>query len=54
MESGKNEMCKSLIEWFKTLKLKAPHSNAEELSDGVALAQALNQFAPDSFSGLYF
>ncbi|XP_055917517.1 protein hook [Eupeodes corollae] len=50
MEGEKIEMCKSLIEWFKTLNLKAPHSNAEQLSDGVALAQALNQFSPDSFT----
>lgn len=50
MEGEKIEMCKSLIEWFKTLNLKAPHSNAEQLSDGEALAQALNQFSPDSFT----
>uniref|UniRef100_A0A0A1X6Y1 Protein hook n=1 Tax=Zeugodacus cucurbitae TaxID=28588 RepID=A0A0A1X6Y1_ZEUCU len=49
MERG--DMCQSLIEWFKTLNLTAPHSNLEELSDGVALAQALNQFAPDVFTG---
>ncbi|XP_055840212.1 protein hook [Episyrphus balteatus] len=49
MEGEKIEMCKSLIEWFKTLNLKAPHSNAEQLSDGVALAQSLNQFSPESF-----
>lgn len=40
----------SLLEWFKTLNLNAPHANAEELADGVALAQALNQFAPESFT----
>ncbi|XP_037958706.1 protein hook isoform X2 [Teleopsis dalmanni] len=47
------EMCKSLIEWFKTLNLKAPHCTVEELSDGVALAQALNQFAPESFTDVW-
>ncbi|CAD6997163.1 protein hook [Ceratitis capitata] len=51
MERG--DMCQSLIEWFKTLNLTAPHSNLEELSDGVALAQALNQFAPDVFTNLW-
>ncbi|XP_067621862.1 protein hook isoform X2 [Eurosta solidaginis] len=50
MERG--DMCQSLIEWFNTLNLSAPHSNLEELSDGVALAQALNQFAPDVFTGI--
>lgn len=51
MQSDKVEMCKSLIEWFKTLNLKAQHSTAEEICDGVALAEALNQFAPESFTG---
>ncbi|XP_017858867.1 PREDICTED: protein hook [Drosophila arizonae] len=48
--SAQNGMYYSLLEWFKTLNLNAPHANAEELSDGVALAQALNQFAPESFT----
>ncbi|EDV31153.1 uncharacterized protein Dana_GF15219 [Drosophila ananassae] len=50
MSSPKNEMYYSLLEWFKTLNLNAPHSDAESLADGVALAQALNQFAPESFT----
>ncbi|XP_023170190.2 protein hook [Drosophila hydei] len=48
--STQNGMYYSLLEWFKTLNLNAPHANAEELADGVALAQALNQFAPESFT----
>ncbi|XP_073824724.1 hook microtubule tethering protein [Musca autumnalis] len=44
------DMCQSLVEWFKTLNLVAPHDTAEKLSDGVAMAQALNQFAPESFT----
>lgn len=47
------EMCQSLIEWFQTLNLTARHSSNEELSDGVALAQALNQFAPESFTDIW-
>ncbi|CAD7078856.1 unnamed protein product [Hermetia illucens] len=50
MESEKIELCKSLIEWFKVLNLSAPHSNPTELSDGVALAQALAQIAPETFT----
>ncbi|KAI8125662.1 Protein hook [Lucilia cuprina] len=46
-------MCQSLIEWFQTLNLTALHSTKEELSDGVALAQALNQFAPESFTDIW-
>ena len=45
------EMCQSLIEWFQTLNLSVSHTTVEEISDGVALAQALNQFAPESFTG---
>lgn len=33
------------------LNLTAPHSNVKELSDGVALSQALHQIASDSFNG---
>ncbi|KAH8298109.1 hypothetical protein KR018_006929 [Drosophila ironensis] len=50
MSAPKHEMYYSLLEWFKTLNLHAPHSDAESLADGVALAQALNQFAPESFT----
>lgn len=46
-------MYQSLIEWFKTLNLVAPHANAEELSDGVALAEALHQFSPESFTDMW-
>lgn len=46
----KKEMCNSLIQWFQTLQLQAPHSTALELSDGVAMAQALHQIAPDTFT----
>lgn len=42
-------MCDSLIHWLHTLRLQAPHRNAPELSDGVAMAQALHQIAPDHF-----
>lgn len=45
-------MCESLIQWFQVLQLKsaAHHSTIAELSDGVAMAQALHQIAPDTFT----
>lgn len=46
----KQEMCDSLIQWFQTLRLPAAHSTPLELSDGVAMAQALHQIAPDTFA----
>lgn len=54
MESDKIEMCKTLIEWMKTLNLKSPHTNASVITDGVAIAEALNQIAPEFFSGKSF
>lgn len=46
----KKQMCSSLIQWFQTLQLQAPHNTALELSDGVAMAQALHQIAPETFT----
>lgn len=46
-----SEICQSLIKWFQTLHLKAAHATVEDLSDGLALAEALHQFVPDFFTG---
>lgn len=51
MDKKNKEMSESLIQWFQGLNLQSPHSNTLELSDGVAMAQALNQIAPDTFTG---
>uniref|UniRef100_A0A6B2ECT5 Protein hook n=1 Tax=Phlebotomus kandelakii TaxID=1109342 RepID=A0A6B2ECT5_9DIPT len=50
MENEKVELCESLIKWLQCLKLSGAHGNARELSDGVAMAQALNQIASDHFT----
>ncbi|CAM1154449.1 HOOK1 (predicted) [Pycnogonum litorale] len=39
----------SLITWLKTFELKGPHSSPSDLSDGVILAQVLNQIAAEWF-----
>ncbi|XP_034234433.1 protein Hook homolog 3 [Thrips palmi] len=44
------ELCQSLLTWLHTLNLSALHSTPQETSDGVAVAQALNQIAPEWFS----
>lgn len=54
MDSSRTEMCKSLIEWFKVLikddgTLKSDH--LDDLSDGVAMARALNKLGPEFFTG---
>lgn len=54
MESSRNEMCKSLIDWLKVLitndgTLKSDH--LDDLSDGVAVARALNKLVPEFFTG---
>ncbi|XP_055683134.1 protein hook [Lutzomyia longipalpis] len=50
MENEKVELCESLIKWLQCLKLNGAHGNARELADGVAMAQALNQIAPEHFT----
>lgn len=42
-----------LIKWLGTFDLQAPHSTAEEISDGVALAEALAKIAPEWFTAVW-
>ncbi|XP_011162542.1 protein Hook homolog 3 [Solenopsis invicta] len=42
-----------LIKWLSTFDLQAPHSSAEEISDGVALAEALTKIAPEWFTAAW-
>ncbi|XP_058126568.1 protein hook [Anopheles ziemanni] len=50
MESDKMEIYESLVRWLSVLNLSAPHETVQQLSDGAALAQALNQIAPEVFT----
>ncbi|KAJ0182408.1 hypothetical protein K1T71_001777 [Dendrolimus kikuchii] len=50
MESNGVVLCGSLIKWLQTLDLKAKHGTPSELSDGVAIAEALTQIAPEYFT----
>ncbi|XP_049278642.1 protein hook [Anopheles funestus] len=50
MENDKMEIYESLVRWLSVLNLSAPHQTVLELSDGAALAQALNQIAPEVFT----
>ncbi|XP_058057491.1 protein hook [Anopheles bellator] len=50
MENDKMEIYESLIRWLSVLNLTAPHATVQQLCDGVALAQALNQIAPEVFT----
>lgn len=43
----------NLIKWLGTFDLQAPHSSAEDISDGVALAEALAQIAPEWFTAVW-
>lgn len=54
MENNKFNLCASLIKWLQILKLEAASSTPKELSDGVAMAQALNLIAPETFTGNFF
>ncbi|XP_049781741.1 protein Hook homolog 3-like [Schistocerca cancellata] len=46
----KIQLCESLMKWLQTFDVDAPHSTVEEVSDGVAMAQALAQIAPEWFT----
>lgn len=50
MEGNGAVLCDNLINWLQTLNLKAKHGNPMELSDGVAIAEALTQIAPEYFT----
>ncbi|XP_050353902.1 protein hook [Nymphalis io] len=50
MESNSVVLCDNLIKWLQTLNLTAKHGTPSELSDGVAIAEALTQIAPEYFS----
>ncbi|XP_012234384.1 protein Hook homolog 3 [Linepithema humile] len=43
----------NLIKWLSTFDLQAPHSSADDISDGVALAEVLTQIAPEWFSAVW-
>ncbi|KAG5332467.1 HOOK protein, partial [Acromyrmex charruanus] len=42
-----------LIKWLATFDLQAPHNSVEEISDGVALAEALAKIAPEWFTAVW-
>lgn len=48
-----NQQLGSLIKWLDTFELQAPHSSAEDISDGVAMAEALAQIAPEWFTAAW-
>ncbi|KAG7310525.1 hypothetical protein JYU34_003311 [Plutella xylostella] len=50
MEANSVVLCDNLIKWLRTLNLTAKHGNPLELSDGVAIAEALTQIAPEYFT----
>ncbi|KAI8787128.1 protein Hook 3 isoform X1 [Biomphalaria glabrata] len=46
----REQICYSLITWLETFPLQSPHSSPSDLSDGVAIAQALSLIAPNFFT----
>lgn len=46
----RDEVCSSLITWMQTFGVSGPCRSADDLSDGVAMAQVLHQIAPDFFN----
>ena len=48
-----DQQLNSLIKWLDTFDLKAPHSTAEDISNGVALAEALTKIDSGWFTALW-
>lgn len=48
-----NQQLNNLIKWLDTFDLQIPHATAEDISDGVALADALAQIAPEWFTAAW-
>ncbi|XP_050531116.1 protein Hook homolog 3-like isoform X2 [Daktulosphaira vitifoliae] len=55
-ESGleKKDLCNVLLKWLQTFSLKGAHRTLHDISDGVAMAEALNQIAPECFDENWF
>jgi len=53
MERDQESLSNSLLRWLQTFELAGPHSTLAELSDGVAVAQALHQIAPEWFTSAW-
>lgn len=45
-----DQQLNNLIKWLDTFDLEAPHNSVENISNGVALAEALAQIAPEWFT----
>ncbi|XP_070564439.1 protein Hook homolog 3-like isoform X3 [Ptychodera flava] len=48
------ELCESLMIWLQTLKLKSAHLLVDDLTDGVAISEALCHIAPNYFDEVWF
>nr|XP_003706672.1 PREDICTED: protein Hook homolog 3 [Megachile rotundata] len=48
-----DQQLSNLIKWLDTFDLQTPHLTAEDISDGVALADALAQIAPEWFTAAW-
>lgn len=48
-----DQQLNNLIKWLDTFDLQTPHLTAEDISDGVALADALAQIAPEWFTAAW-
>lgn len=47
------DLCNILLKWLQTFNLDAPHASLGDITDGVAMAQALHQIAPEWFSEMW-
>lgn len=54
MDVNRDEICKSLMDWFSVLMANDESlkpSNRSDISDGIAMARALHNLGPEFFTG---
>lgn len=54
MDLNRDEICKSLVDWFNVLMAddeSLKPTQRTDLSDGVAMARALHKLGPEFFTG---
>lgn len=51
--ANREQQLSNLLKWLGTFDLQAPHSTVEDISDGVALSEALTQIAPEWFTAAW-
>lgn len=50
---AKYELCSILLKWLQTFNIDGPRESIKDICDGVAIANALHEIAPEWFSNMW-